>query len=65
MFDRDRNLQDIGNLYGLPGEYDTDEGHRFLIETIAALGAAALTDDAIAMLAAKHRAHDDRIANAA
>lgn len=53
-----KDLTDINSLYGVPGTYDCDQGHRLLIETISELGEAALTDEAVSVLARKHREED-------
>jgi hypothetical protein len=58
MSERDRSLRDINSLYGIPGSYDCEQGHRMLIETISELGEGALTDEAISLLARKHRAEE-------
>jgi hypothetical protein len=65
MSDRDTDLQHINSLYGIPGTYESEIGRRFVIETIEELGDAALTDEAIALLARKNRAEDDRMGRAA
>jgi hypothetical protein len=61
MSTRDKHLSDINSLYGIPGTYDTEEGRRMLIEVVEELGADALTDDAIELLAMKNRQEDGRV----
>jgi hypothetical protein len=58
---RHKHLQDVNSLYGLPGINDTDIGKQLLIETIEEMGYAALSDDALAELAKKHREEDFRM----
>jgi hypothetical protein len=58
---RDAALRDINSLYGIPGVHDCEPGHRMLIEVVSELGDAALTDEALELLAKKHREEDWRV----
>lgn len=50
---RCRNERTISSLYGCPGtDYDTEEGRAMLLDVIERIGFEALTDRAIAGLAA-------------
>jgi hypothetical protein len=60
---RDIHLRQINDLYGIPnGTYDNAVGRRLLIDVIEELGARALTDDAIELLAMSHLQEDARVA---